>query len=148
MEQEILDADDYAMNMEVAIRRFKDIVSGNKTTPFQQTVSETTYVPIANTLDSSNFPSTSIANHNSNHSENVYTVDNSSVYTNANPTTATNFYHKLPKLDLPNFTGDILTWKHVLVVSEKHSKQISSYIKHALSAKKHILASYVLLLIF
>ncbi|VDI38215.1 Hypothetical predicted protein [Mytilus galloprovincialis] len=38
MEQEILDADDYAMNMEVAIRRFKDIVSGNKTTPFQQTV--------------------------------------------------------------------------------------------------------------
>ncbi|VDI76607.1 Hypothetical predicted protein [Mytilus galloprovincialis] len=58
MEQEILDADDYAMNMEVAIRRFKDIVSGNKTTPFQQTVSETTYVPIANTLDSSNFPST------------------------------------------------------------------------------------------
>ncbi|VDI05659.1 Hypothetical predicted protein [Mytilus galloprovincialis] len=38
MEQEILDADDYTMNMEVAIRRFKDIVSGNKTTPFQQTV--------------------------------------------------------------------------------------------------------------
>ncbi|VDI51319.1 Hypothetical predicted protein [Mytilus galloprovincialis] len=111
MEQEILDADDYAMNMEVVIRRFKDIVSGNKTTPFQQTVSETTYVPIANTLDSSNFPSTSIANHNSNHSENVFTVDNNSVYTNANPTTATNFYHKLPKLDLPNFTGDILTWQ-------------------------------------
>ncbi|XP_071170927.1 uncharacterized protein [Mytilus edulis] len=111
MEQEILDADDYAMNMEVAIRRFKDIVSGNKTTPVQQTVSETTYVPIANTLDSSNFPSTSIANHNSNHSENVFTVDNNSVYTNANPTTATNFYHKLPKLDLPSFTGDILTWQ-------------------------------------
>ncbi|VDI74137.1 coagulation factor II (thrombin) [Mytilus galloprovincialis] len=106
MEQEILDAADYAMNMEVAIRRFKDIVFGNKTTPFQQTVSEKTYVPIANTLDSSNFPSTSIANHNSNHSENVFSVDNYSVYTNANPTTATNFYHKPPKLDLPNLTGD------------------------------------------
>ncbi|XP_052087852.1 uncharacterized protein LOC127724889 [Mytilus californianus] len=101
MEQEILDVDEYTMNMEVTIHRFKDIVSGNKTTPFQQTVSETTYVPIENTL----------ANHNSNHSENVFSVENNSVYSNANPTTTTNFYHKLPKLDLQNCTGDILTWQ-------------------------------------
>ena len=99
MEQEILDTDDYNMKMEIAIRRYKDMIcKPSKPSGFQPAVSKF-----------SNIPTTSTANQNSNHFHDNASMESIPVNTSAN--SATNFYHKLPKLDLPSFTGDILTWQ-------------------------------------
>lgn len=46
--------------MEVAIRRYKNMVSGNQTNAFQPTLSKSSYVPVSHT---SNFPSVRTANY-------------------------------------------------------------------------------------
>ena len=109
MEQEILDSDDYSMKMDIAIHRYKDLLcKPSQASGIQPAVSELMYIPETQT-HAPNFPSTSSTNHNTNHFQENAPMENVSVNASAQP--VANFYHKLPKLDLPTFSGDILTWQ-------------------------------------
>lgn len=103
IEQELLDTDDFNYNLESTIRRYKEkLEEGN---PTQRLVSEITHSP-PNSI--------SALNHNSNQANHESDTDHftsqPSTSASSSATPSSNFYHRLPKLDLPKFNGDVMSW--------------------------------------
>ncbi len=102
-EQEILDTDDFTNNLEMKIRTYRDMVKEFDNE--QPSVSLTT-----DNVPQSNLSQTI----NSNQNRQYATLDQfetSVNQTNGPSTHQSNFYHRLPKLDLPSFSGNIIEWQ-------------------------------------
>ena len=120
MEQEILDTDDYTFSLEMTLRKFKDLLSERKRSTPEATVSDISNNP-TNLTNISATPGTSAmqdTNQNTNPYRSNTIVDDVNVHVFDNmrqPGFYANqpqrFYHKLPTLDLPTFSGDILSWQ-------------------------------------
>ena len=97
MEQEILDTEDFNFHVDSTIGRYKEkLEEGNST---QRLVSEHTH--------SSSHP-ISVLNQNSNQNHQESSTEPIASHSSLAPMSS--FYHKLPKLDLPRFNGDIMSW--------------------------------------
>ena len=132
VEQEIMDSDDFIHNMEVTISRYREVLADLK--PSTSTTAAVSDFSTPSTSHIAHQSNTRDENQNTNPSQ-VYQPTSASTSTshsasvtqeyantNANPSEhldntygnrnqGANFYHRLPKLDLPTFSGDILLWR-------------------------------------
>ena len=103
VQQEIMDTDDYNLQMEETISRYKDIISSSKVSTPQATVS-----------DFSNYsqPQTSNVESSHNTNQNTNTTHSQPIMENTfDPHPTQRFFHRLPTLDLPTYSGDVLLWQ-------------------------------------
>lgn len=103
MEQEMLDTDDFNYNLESTIRRYKEKLEEGTSNSSQRLVSESTHTP-----STSNSDSISALNQNFNQATQESYLNE--VPSQPSNTHTSNFYHRLPKLDLPRFNGDVMSW--------------------------------------
>ena len=120
MEQEMLDTDDFNYTLESTICKYKELLE-EETKP-QRTLSEnaqstshTSSIPFLNQNSNQTSQEIHTTTFVPNHSESQpMTVSNhTESQSMAQPMTTfmSNFYHRLPKLGLPTFSGDILAWQ-------------------------------------
>ena len=106
MEQEIMDTDEYNLHLDITIRRYKEPKSSKNQTTVGEVFTIPTMLP--------NIQSMHDINQNTNPSHSQPFIPNSFDNTRQ-PVVDTNpshrFYHRLPTLDLPTFSGDILLWQ-------------------------------------
>ena len=108
IEQEILDTDDFTSHMEMKIRTYKDMIN-DCTQNQKQSVSR-----ISASISQ---PSTSQAldsnqnRQNSDVDQPSYSTNFSETPSSEYPSNPSNFYHRLPKLELPSFSGSVTEWQ-------------------------------------
>lgn len=113
VEQEILDADEFNQHIDINIRRYKECDLELRSSTPQDSVSQLTSSIVQNT--STTHSSSNNFNQNTNqHMQTSASANSQGEYEiNRDPplNETYKFYHKLPKLDLPTFSGDLLLWQ-------------------------------------
>jgi hypothetical protein len=101
-----MDTDEYNLHFDITIHRYKDPKSSTNQTTVGEVFTIPTMLP--------NIQSTHDINQNTNPSHSQPFIPNSFDNTRqpiVDTNTSHRFYHRLPTLDLPTFSGDILLWQ-------------------------------------
>ena len=111
--QEISDTDDFNLQLEITIRRYKEILLSTDTVSFTPTTEAISHTNV------STHPTIHHVNTNQYHTHPLTnTVSHSFTDPMSQPAGMSynapqqhRFYHKLPTLELPSFSGDVILWQ-------------------------------------